>query len=113
MTDRLTCARKDAKKQGKPTPVRLPFNEALFPNAPASVRVIDRDLVAARLAAKVKDKEAQKHDDRGRVLDIHSLRLTFASMLSASGVSLIDAQHLMRHSDPKLTSVDLYGRSLA
>ena len=37
-------------------------------------------------------------------MGIHSLRVTFGSMLAAAGVPLTTAQHLMRHSDPKLTA---------
>ncbi|QEH33951.1 site-specific tyrosine recombinase XerC [Aquisphaera giovannonii] len=43
-------------------------------------------------------------DDRGRRVDLHSLRTTFGTLLAASGVPLTVAQRLMRHSDPKLTS---------
>ena len=43
-------------------------------------------------------------DEMGRVVDIHSLRHTFASALGRAGVSLTQAQHLLGHSDPKLTA---------
>jgi integrase len=39
------------------------------------------------------------------VADLHALRVTYATMLARAGVSLVQAQKLMRHSDPKLTSV--------
>ncbi len=42
-------------------------------------------------------------DERGRRVDIHALRTTFGTMLSASGVSPRVAMELMRHSDLKLT----------
>ena len=42
-------------------------------------------------------------DDRGRRVDIHALRTTFGTMLSANGVSPRVAMELMRHSDMKLT----------
>lgn len=42
-------------------------------------------------------------DDSGRRLDFHALRVTLGTLLSITGVSLSDAMHLMRHSDPKLT----------
>ncbi len=38
------------------------------------------------------------------VVDFHSLRTTFASLLNQAGVPLVTAQQLMRHSDPKLTA---------
>ena len=53
-------------------------------------------------AAKIKLVDA-----RGAKVDIHSMRHTFCSMLARAGVPLIEAQHLMGHSDPKLTA-DLY-----
>ncbi len=71
------------------------------------MKVFNRDLVAAELATseKVGKKTVfHKKDARGRVLDIHSLRMTFSSMLAAAGVPLTTAQYLMRHSDPKLTA---------
>ena len=43
-------------------------------------------------------------DERGEKIDIHSLRHTFASRLARSGVGLVQAQKLLGHSDPKLTS---------
>jgi hypothetical protein len=84
--------------------VYLQSGAALFPDAPASVRVFDRDLVAAGLASWGADGKIQKKDSRGRTLDIHSLRGTFASMLAAAGVPLATAQVLMRHSTPALTA---------
>ena len=42
-------------------------------------------------------------DDRGLVVDIHSLRTTFGTMLSRSGVPPRVAQQLMRHADIRLT----------
>ncbi|MEZ6069450.1 MAG: tyrosine-type recombinase/integrase [Pirellulales bacterium] len=43
-------------------------------------------------------------DNRGRVVDIHALRYTFATRLANADVSLRYAQELLRHSDPKLTA---------
>lgn len=42
-------------------------------------------------------------DDRGLVVDVHSLRTTFGTWLSRSGVTPRIAQQLMRHSDIRLT----------
>jgi len=42
-------------------------------------------------------------DERGRRVDLHALRTTFGTLLSASGVSPRVAMELMRHSDLKLT----------
>ena len=43
-------------------------------------------------------------DERGRRLDRKCVRMSFCTWLKAAGVDLRDAQRLMRHSDPKLTS---------
>ncbi len=43
------------------------------------------------------------------VADFHALRVTYATMLARAGVSLVQAQRLMRHSDPKLTA-NIYTR---
>ncbi len=43
-------------------------------------------------------------DDRGRRLDRKCLRMSYCTWLKHAGVDLRDAQQLMRHSDPKLTS---------
>jgi integrase len=46
----------------------------------------------------------ERVDADGRKIDVHSLRHTFASRLARSNVSLFQAQKLLGHSDPKLTS---------
>ena len=58
-------------------------------------RVLDKDLAFAGIP---------KRDDRGQVVDVHSLRHTFGTHLSKGGVPLRTAQAAMRHSDPKLTA---------
>lgn len=42
-------------------------------------------------------------DERGRRVDLHALRTTYGTLLSASGVAPRVAMELMRHSDLKLT----------
>ena len=44
-----------------------------------------------------------KRDDRGRTIDVHALRTTFATLLSKGGVSPRTAQAAMRHSSIDLT----------
>ncbi|HUP77301.1 MAG TPA: tyrosine-type recombinase/integrase [Pirellula sp.] len=44
-----------------------------------------------------------KIDERGRSVDVHAVRHTFATMLSTSGVSPRVAQEAMRHSTMELT----------
>ena len=54
----------------------------------------NRDLKAAGIA---------KIDDRGRTIDVHALRHTFGTLLSAAGVAPRVAQAAMRHSSIDLT----------
>ena len=65
-------------------------------DVPAKVTpVFHRDLKAAGIA---------KTDSSRRVVDVHSLRHTFGTMLAKSGASLQVAQRAMRHSTPTLTA---------
>ena len=76
--------------------------------------------VAAGIARKVKVDgkwKIDKRDERGRTLDVHSLRHSFGTLLSKGGVMPRTAQAAMRHStidltmnvytDPKL--LDIHG----
>ncbi len=45
-----------------------------------------------------------KKDVQGRVLDIHALRHSFCTMVAQSGVSMQQAQRLMRHATPQMTA---------
>jgi integrase len=70
------------------------------------VKILNRDLAAAGIP---------KRDDRGRTVDVHAFRGTFASHLAAAGVQPVTLQTLMRHSrlettlkhytDPRLLDV--------
>ncbi len=61
---------------------------------PPTIRVFDADLQAAGIA---------KIDERGRTADIHALRHTFGTHLSAAGVHPRTAMAAMRHSRIELT----------
>ena len=64
-------------------------------SVPASLlRALNRDLAVAGIP---------KTDDRGRVVDVHSMRMTLATMLNKAGVAPRTAQEIMRHSDIRLT----------
>jgi integrase len=69
----------------------------LFVNPP-TIRVFDADIQAAGIA---------KTDHRDRVVDIHALRHTFGTHLSAAGVHPRTAMAAMRHSRIELT-MNLY-----
>ncbi len=66
----------------------------LFTVPAGLVRILDRDL---RLAG------IPKVDQRGRTVDVHALRHTFGTLLSAAGVAPRTAQAAMRHSTIDLT----------
>lgn len=73
----------------------LPSNTPLFAGVYREfIKVFDRDLKAAGI---------EKCDDRGRTVDVHALRHTYGSLLSAGGVSPRTAQAAMRHSSIDLT----------
>ncbi len=70
------------------------------------VRILDRDLVLAGIARRVKigDKwKIDKRDERGRTIDVHALRHSFGTLLSKGGVAPRTAQAAMRHSTIDLT----------
>ena len=56
--------------------------------------MLNRDLKAAGIPKK---------DERGRVVDLHAMRMTLATMLNNAGVAPRTAQEIMRHSDIRLT----------
>ena len=76
--------------------VGLRGTEKLFavPDRRSMLRIIDRDFAVAGI---------EKVDDRGRTVDIHCLRHSFATWIGESGISPRAAQKLMRHSDVNLT----------
>ena len=69
--------------------------------------ILDRDLLAAGIARIAVDAKGRTHidktDERGRTLDVHSLRTTFATHLSKGGVAPRTAQAALRHSTVELT----------
>ncbi len=66
----------------------------LFAITQAALKVFDRDPRFAQIP---------KRDERGRTVCIHSLRHTFATLLSMGGVAPRVAQAAMRHSDVRIT----------
>ena len=67
---------------------------SLFAVSPNQVKVFDRDLRFAGI---------EKRDERGRTACVHSLRHTFATLMSRGGVAPRVAQAAMRHSSIDLT----------
>lgn len=67
--------------------------ECVFRSIPR-VETLRKDLAAAKVAEET---------DEG-VIDFHSLRVTYATLLARAGVPLAQAQRLMRHSTPVLTA---------
>ena len=97
--ERLRIAQCSAENAGKPVPAML------VPSAP--LLTVPKKLILA-FKRDLKHAQISERDPRGRVADVHSLRMTFASHLQAAGVPLKTAQTLMRHSEPRLTS-NVYG----
>ena len=75
----------------------LKLDAKLF-DSPPTIRIFDADLQAAGIAKK---------DNRNRVADIHALRHTFGTHLSASGAHPRTTMAAMRHSRIELT-MNLY-----
>ncbi len=92
---RLTEARDNARREGKPVPEALPAETPLFSVPLHLVRNLRKDLVAAGIPVR---------DGNGCVVDVHALRHTFGTMLARGGVASRVTQELMRHSDPRLTA---------
>lgn len=73
---------------------RLPASRKLFRVPGDMVRIFDLDMKAA---------DIEKVDERGRTLDLHSLRHTFGTHLARAGVAPRVAMAAMRHSTLELT----------
>lgn len=72
-----------------------PAGKAWAVHTTNAMRIFDRVLNRAGI---------ERLDTLGQKLDIHALRHTFASRLARADVSLMHAQRLLGHSDPKLTA---------
>jgi len=95
LDEKLARYRRQTLKDGRTeVPVALPAGTKVFRVPRDLIRIFDRDLAAAGIP---------KTDADGRAVDVHSLRHTFATLLSKAGVVPRMAQELMRHSDIRLT----------
>jgi integrase len=83
-----------AEKRRRMDRTALAAKTKLFTIPRGLVGIFDRDIAAAGI---------DKHDDRGRSLDVHALRHTFGTHLSKAGVPPRVAQAAMRHSSLHLT----------
>jgi integrase len=85
---------------GSPTPsesqaaARMRSKEPLFAVSPNLVKVFNRDLTFAGI---------EKRDERGRTACVHSLRHSFATLMSRGGVAPRVAQAAMRHASLSMT----------
>jgi len=91
---KLDALRTASKEKGAPVPLKLPLDEPLFSLPRNLIKSFNLDLAAARIP---------KHDERGRVMDVHALRHTFGTHLSRNGVPPRTAQAALRHSSLDLT----------
>jgi len=72
----------------------LPLDTSLFNVPPALSKIFNRDIKLAGI---------EKRDALDRVIDVHSLRHSHATLLAKAGVAPAVTQKSMRHSDVKLT----------
>jgi site-specific recombinase XerD len=63
-----------------------------------TIATLDKDLEEAGIP---------KHDERGRHIDLHSLRMVYVTHLRLAGATLEVAKRMARHSDASLTE-DIY-----
>jgi integrase len=100
-------ARHEKNREGSTIPLRADLAEdlrrwivdrssiaPLFKLTMNQVKVFDRDLRYAGIA---------KRDERGRTACVHSLRHSFATMMSRAGVAPRVAQAAMRHASVEMT----------
>ncbi len=80
-----------------------PGGRLVFPKGVSTVRTFRKDLADAGIAS---------FDGRGRGLEFHSFRRTWATFLNASGIAPRSAMELMRHSDLRLTMRDYTDENL-
>ena len=98
------------RKETLPTPIHpdlLPvIRKALEGLEPDDCLLSDltKDVTCRGFKLDMKAAGVPLIDDRGRVADFAALRNTFCTNLKLAGVGLVDNQHLMHHSTPKLTS---------
>ena len=104
LQDKLLRAQCTARAAGEPIPLKLPASAKVFRVPAALDKILNRDLVAAGIARKLENGKIDKRDERGRVVDVHAMRMTLNTLLFRAGVTVRTAQEVMRHSDPKLTT---------
>ena len=94
LDEKVRALQAQCRDRGEPIPDRLPADTAVFYVPSGLIRILDRDLRMAGIP---------KADDRGRTIDVHALRHSFGTLLSAAGVAPRTAQAAMRHSTIDLT----------
>ena len=60
--------------------------------------------MAQVIAVDLREAGISVEDERGRIVDFHSLRMSYITALGRTGTPLVIAQALARHSTPVLTS---------
>ena len=95
LAERLDESQREARHAGRSIPTAVPSDALLFSIPLHLIRNLKKDLAAAGIAER---------DGQGFVIDLHSMRHTFATMLAKGGIPQRVAQELMRHSDPRLTA---------
>ena len=70
LADKLADVRREALRRGEPVPSFLASDSPLFDVPNALIKILRHDMRLARIA---------KQDDRGRVVDVHAMRMTFGT----------------------------------
>jgi integrase len=106
LADKLRNRQAAARAAGEPIPARLPPDTPVFDVPDKLSKILNRDLVMAGIARRVKvggKWRIDKRDERGRTIDVHALRTTFGTLMSKGGIAPRTAQAAMRHSKLELT----------
>lgn len=102
----LVRASTEKHPKGSTIPLHPDLAKMLVEHRPCDFEIQDHPLRVPRMDQVRKDPEAAGvpyRDDQGRYLDVHALRMTFSTMLTANGATPRETVELMRHGDPKLT----------
>jgi integrase/recombinase XerC len=92
--DVVVALRKYIKRQ------KLKLHNNLFGDFNDNLRVKYYD----RLFTDLKSADIPRCDERKRVVDFHSFRVTFGTFMARAGVPLTTIQNLLTHSTPVLTA---------
>jgi integrase len=80
LKSKLAAAEERARRHGSPVPIQLNPDELLFRVPKQLFKILHRDLALAGIPIR---------DERGRVVDVHALRHTFATHLARAATPIL------------------------